>query len=206
MGACSGGGTFIDSSWRRGIEIIQEEAEREYGHREGYSGAPNSCNFFFAGEKPEFAKDTKKAKKDLNDFIDKHMDRLGTGEGEVISLGIEYYGIISTEITEEIWAGFDSRYYLKSAKKGPAVLLMPYDRSNSHLRIIAEGTVADLKKIVHKELRNKKYETNFYIVSKTKTYLCTGKIKQQKKTQRQTDDKVLVLPFYKFMYYGWYRE
>ena len=149
MGACSGGGTFIDSSWRRGIEIIQDEAEREYGHQEGYSGAPNSCNFFFVGEKFELGKDTKKAQKDLNDFIDKRMDRLGTGEGEIISLGIEYYGIISTEIIEEIFVNFDSRYYLKKAKKGLAVLLMPYDRSNSYMKVIAEGTVADLKKIVH---------------------------------------------------------
>ena len=41
---------------------------------------------------------------------------------------------------------------------------------------------------------------------KVKTYLCTGKIKQQKATKRETDDKVLVLPFYKYVYYGWFRE
>ena len=25
MGACNGGGTFIDSNWRRGIALVQEE-------------------------------------------------------------------------------------------------------------------------------------------------------------------------------------
>lgn len=206
MGACSGSGSFVDSSWRRGIGLIQEEAEREYGHREGYSGAANSCSFRYLGEKLEFAKDTKKAQKDLNEFIRMRMDNLGNGDGEVISLGVECYGIISTEIKEENWVTFDSRYYLKSAKKGPAVLVQPMDGRSGYMRVIAEGTVADLKKTAHSELRRNKYETDYYIVSRSKVYLCTGKIKQQKKTQRQTDDKVMVLPFYKFIYYGWYRE
>lgn len=206
MGACSGSGSFIDSSWRRGITLVQQEAEKEYGHQEGYSGAPNSCSFRYIGEKLDFAKDTKKARKDLDNFIRQRMDNLGNGDGEIISLGVEYYGIISTEIKEEICVGFDSRYYLKNAKKGPAVLLAPYDTSGSFMRVIAEGTVADLKKLAHSELRKNKYEIDYYIVTKTKNYLCTGKVKQQKKTQRQTDDKVMILPFYKFIYYGWYRE
>ena len=206
MGACSGSGSFVDSSWRRGMRLIQEEAEREYGHQEGYSGAPNSCDFFYKGEKFEFGKDTKKARKELNDFVRLRLDNLGTGDGEIISVGVEYYGIISTEIVEENWVSFDSRYYLKNAKKGPAVLLKPYSFGDNYMKVVAEGTVADLKKIAHSELRKEKYETDYYIVSKTKTYLCTAKIKQQKKTQKQTDDKVMVLPFYKFIYYGWYRE
>ena len=206
MGACSGGGSYVDSNWHRGIELIQQEAEEEYGHREGYSGAPNSCNFRYIGEKFEFGKDTKKAKDEFNKFREMRMDNLSNGCGEVVAVGIEFYGIISTDIQEEQFVCFDSRYYLKSAKKGPAVLLKPYSVGNNRMQIVAEGTVADLKKIVHNELRKNKYCTDYYIVSKTKTYLCTGKIKQQKSTQRQTDDKVLVLPFYKFIYYGWYRE
>ena len=206
MGTCSGGGSFIDSSWRRGIELIQQQAEEEYGHQEGYSGAPNSCNFRYYGEKFEFGKNTKKAQEEFRKFRELRMDNLGTGCGEIISVGIEYYGVISTEIKEEQWVTFDSRYYLREARKGPAVLLKPYDFSSTRMKIVAEGTVADLKKIVHFELRKNKYEQEYYIVSKTKNYLCTGKIKQQKTTQRQTDDKVLVLPFYKFIYYGWYRE
>ena len=206
MGACNGGGTFIDSNWRRGIALVQEEAEREYGHRDGYSGAPNSCRFMYFGEKFEYGKNTKKAQKDLNDFIDKRMDMLGSGDGEIICIGIEYYGIISTEISETDWAPFDSRYYLKSMKKGPAVLLEPYDYVGQGMLVIAEGTIADLKKVAHKELRRSKYDKDLYIVGKTKNYVCSGKIKQQKVTKRETDDKVLVLPFYKYLYYGWYRE
>lgn len=206
MGACNGGGTFIDSNWRRGIVLVQEEAEREYGHQEGYSGAANSCDFSYIGQKLEFGKNTKKAQKDLDAFIDKRMDMLGSGDGEIICIGIEYYGVISTEISETDWAPFDSRYYLKSMKKGPAVLVEPYDYSYNYMRVIAEGTVADLKKRAHAELRKNKYDKDLYIIGKTKTYRCKGKIKQQKVTKRKTDDKVLVLPFYKFVYYGWYRE
>ena len=99
MGACNGGGTFIDSNWRRGIALVQEEAERENGHRDGYSGAPNSCHFSYYGQNLEFGKNTKKAQKDLDAFIDKRMDVLGSGEGEIICVGIEYYGIISTDIS-----------------------------------------------------------------------------------------------------------
>ena len=203
MGACSGSGYFIDSSWRRGINAVQDDAEREYGHQEGYSGAPNSCYFRYLGEKLEFGKNTKKATEDLNKFIHSRLDRLGTGEGEIIATNLEYYGIISTDIQEVSYTHFDSRSYLRAMKKGPAVLLK---NNEGYLQKVSEGTIADLKKEAHLELRRNKYEYDYYIVGKTKTYLCTGKVKQQKKTQRVTDDKVMVLPFYKFVYYGWYRE
>lgn len=207
MGACNGGGFFVDSDWRRGISIVQKEAEREHGVEDGYSGAANSCSFRYVGQKLEFAKKTKTAEKELYKYIDERMENhLGSGDGEIIKLDVEYYGIITTEIVEEIYTHFDSRYYLKLMKKGPAILIEPYDYDGSYYRIIAEGTVADLKKKAHAELRKSKYDKDLYIVGKTKTYLCTGKIKQQKATKRETDDKVLVLPFYKYVYYGWFRE
>jgi hypothetical protein len=69
MGACNGGGFFVDSDWRRGISIVQKEAEREHGVEDGYSGAANSCSFRYVGQKLEFAKKTKTAEKELYKYI-----------------------------------------------------------------------------------------------------------------------------------------
>lgn len=53
-----------------------EDAEREYGHQEGYSGAINSTAGF-----GDITKEFKASKKSLNQFIDEQMDKLTKFDG-----------------------------------------------------------------------------------------------------------------------------
>ena len=53
-----------------------EEAEYEYGHQEGYSGAINSTAGF-----GDITKEFKASKKSLNQFIDEQMDKLTKYDG-----------------------------------------------------------------------------------------------------------------------------
>ncbi len=207
MGACSGYGTYVSTDWKKGINEIIEDAEAMYGSQEGYSGAENSCNFYYEGSHLEFGKKTKKAEKDLSAFIESRLDRLGSGEGEVIKVGEEGAVICSTEIVEQHGiARFDRGYYLSKMKKEPALLLKIDIHVTGGVRVISGGKVSELKEEVHKLLRNEKYENEYYILTKNKLYLCSGKSVFKKQTKMKTNDKVLVLPQYKFVYYGWYRE
>ena len=103
MGACSVSGKFKDYNWEHGIRLIQEEAEAYYGHQDGYSGAENCCSFSFGGSCADMSK------KDLDKFIDKRLDELYKGHGEVLKGKIVEYAIIETEIVETLFLSFDSR-------------------------------------------------------------------------------------------------
>ena len=135
--------------------------------------------------------------KELAEYVS--LDELYKGHGEVLKGKIVEYAIIETEIVETPFLSFDSRAYLRNMKKGPALLVK---LENGYPRVMKEGTVADLKKYAHRLLREDKYNYEYCIIGKTKTYSCRGKVKYQKLTKKQTDEKHLVLPVYEFYYYG----
>lgn len=199
MGGHAGSGFYYNTNWKAGINKLQAEAEKYYGSQDGYSGGANSCSFVYMGEYPNFKE------KDISNFIKKQLDLLSNGEGGVIQVGIHSYGVFSTSVTEVEYLPFDSKFILKRMTKGPAALVQ-CDKFSNKPYIVKEGTVVELKKKVHTFLRNNKYENNFYIVGKNKSFICTGQYKEVKKTKRITNDKIMVLPFYKFVYFGWYRE
>lgn len=209
MGACSGSGCFVSTDWKTGIREIQRDAEDMYGEQDGYSGAPNSCEFIYKGEYFELGKNTKKATEQLNAFIDSRLDCLGTGDGEVIKVGIDGYVIINTVFKEVFgYAPFDRYYFLQKMGREPALLLKenPYKASTMNFVIVEGGTISELKKSAHKLMRQEKYSCNYYILSKNHLYFCTKEEVKKEKTSRKTNEKYLVLPLYKFIYYGWYRE
>lgn len=196
MGACNGGGSFEAFDWREGIRNIQDEAESYYGHQEGYSGAANSCSFSYGGDKRGLTK------KQLDKFIDERMENLGTGDGEVVKVDISGYGIIKTQVQPAGFLRFDTRELMRGLKR-PAILI---EDAGYTQRKIAEGTQAELKRKVDSLLRSCNYSKTYYILTRKDSYICSGNIKNVKKTTQKTTEKQLVLPLYKFVYYGWYRE
>lgn len=196
MGGCSGGGSFKSTDWREGINKIIEEAEDYYGHQEGYSGAANSCEFRYLGDK------SKLSKKELEKYIDGRMDMLGNGDGEVVNVGIVGYYVIKTKVEPARYLGFDTREVTRGMQR-PAILV---EERHGYPRKIAEGTQAELKQKVHQLLRSCNYNKTYYILTRKASYLCSGDIKEYKTTKQKTTDKQLVLPVYKFEYYGWYRS
>lgn len=202
MGACNGSGTFVSVDWKSGIREIQQADEEYYGFQDGYSGATNSCNFIYKGDYSNILQ----SKSEIIKYINNRLDNLSNGDGEIICLGVDSYMIYTTYIAETDYAEFiDSKSVYKNRKKGPAVLVK-YDPSCKYPITIAEGTISDLKKLVHKELRDCKYQYTYYIIGKTKLYVCSYLSKKQKKTKKKTDDKILVLPLNEYLYYGWFRE
>jgi len=196
MGGINGGGKFQAYDWREGIRRIQEEADDYYGHQEGYSGAANSCSFSYVGDKSNLTK------KELDKFIDERMDRLGNGDGEVIKVGLAGYSIIKTKIEPARYLNFDTRTLLRGVTR-PAILV---EYKGNYPRKIAEGTQAELKKKADSLLRSCNYSYPYYLITKKESYICSGNVKNVKKTVQQTNEKQLVLPLYDFIYYGWYRS
>lgn len=202
MGACSGSGTFVSIDYNSGIREIQQADEEYYGSQDGYSGATNSCDFRYKGD----YSDKFKSNSEIRQFIEKRLESLSNGNGEIVCIGIDSYIIYTTRIAETDYAEFiDTGSVYKNRKKGPAVLIK-YDPSVKYPITVAEGTISELKKLVHTELRDCKYQYDYYIVGKTKLYYCSYNAKKQRTTQRKTDDKTLVLPVYEYLYYGWFRE
>ena len=193
MGAIWLRGKYKALDWRDGIDKIQQMDEDYYGHQEGYSGASNSCEFVLKGGCYSMSK------KEIEDYIEKRKENLGSGMGDVLKGKVVEYAIITTDFEDVYTAPFDTRPCLLNMKKGPAVLVNPRGYP------IGEGTVAELKKRVHNIMRQDNYRFNYYIVSKKKTYFCTYKAKYQKTTQKESDEKHLVLPVHEFIYYGWAR-
>lgn len=200
MGACGISGTYRAYDWQSGIRRVQEEAEAYYGHQEGYSGAANSCSFYFKGNKFDVKE------KELNKYIDERMDMLGKRDGEVLCLGVEGFDIIKTVIEpcNRNISDVDKKFLFKGIKN-PALLLR-YNYSRDFYEVVKTGTIAEMKVAAHEQLRKKNYSENYYILTKKSMLSCKGDKKTVKKTTRKNDVKTLVLPIYKFIYYGWAAE
>lgn len=200
MGSCGIQGKFVAYDWKHGIQIVQNEAEEEYGYNDGYSGAANCVNFHYAGDLSCQTKSfiTKYINNRMNNILDKR-------EGEVILVGTQGYDIISTNYKEYPYCPTYFLPYLKNHKR-PAVLLRRTENNDSVI-VVGEGTIAEMKKLAHNQLRSCNYvNTLFDIIKKDKYICCSANIKRQKNTTKKTDDKYLVLERKEFIYYGWAPE
>lgn len=195
MGACNIGGTFSAYDWESGIESVQMEDEFEYGHRDGYSGASNSCCFRYIGDKSHLTK------KELKKYVDERFKKLGTRDGEIIQIGILEYHLLKTKFEESFFNPEQFRYLFKGQKAN--ALLLGMDMFHQPTYIIASGNLVDMKKMAHNKLRGCNYSKEFYILTKQKMYTCTYESKSVKRTTRKSDDKTLILPLYEYAYYGW---
>lgn len=220
MGACGISGTFYSTDWHCGIgprfsysyrtreEIfdevrgsgifyIKEEASRMYGD-DPYSGSAATVDFYLNKE------DLSKKDEDfIEAYMKNRMGKLGKRDGEVVKIGESGFLICTPKIEPISRCNFDSLYYLRNMKKGPAVLLEEY---MGQLRVVQEGTVADLKKEAIACMLYHKFNREYYIIGRSNNYLCTCEPKYQKKTTRKSNDKTVVLPVYKWLYYGWAAE
>ena len=184
-----------------GMDIMQEHARSRYNDDDsGYSGDINTILFH---RKMNY---DGKTESEIEDLIEKRMHQLEKREGEIISVGKVGFVIISTSIEEEKLPPFDTRTYLRKAEHGPAVLLTPAPIGSDTMRIVTEGKVTELRVWANSLLRENKYNRNYYIVNRERCYLATGEGKFQKKTTRVSNEKTLVLPVYKYIYYGWAAE
>ena len=60
--------------------------------------------------------------------------------------------------------------------------------------------------MAHRLLREGLYREEMYIVSRSGVLYCSGNCKKVAKTKRTTNDRTLVVPVYRFRYYGWAAE
>ena len=173
--------------------MCAEVAERNGD--DSYSGDINTVNFHFAGSWANMTK------QEIDKAVDAKLDYIAKRDGNVYRLGEAGKLCVKTKIEEATFCPFDSRAYLRTAKKGPAVLLESLKGSNWY-RVVDEGTVTELRATANEMLRKAKYSTEYYIVGRGKNYIATYDAKYHKTTKRVSDDKVLVLPLYQFLYFG----
>lgn len=206
MGACNISGKFEDIDWKIGIEKIQREAEAYYGHQEGYSGAENSVDFVYNGIHHEL-----KTRKQISAYIEERLHNMNKRDGEIICVGIDSYKIITTKFAESKQATWHPATFYDSVtvKSRPATLVRIYNDGSS-IEAIAAGTVADMKKKAHECLRKNMYRYNCtyeIVCHRAKQILsCAADVKVVKATKKKTNDKYMVLPVYKYVYYGWAAE
>ena len=206
MGSCSVSGSFKDIDWNNGIEKIKRQADAYYGYQDGYSGAENCVNFCFAGNHPEL-----KTSKQISKYINKRLDYLNKRDGEVICVGIDEYKIITTKFMESRQAGWHSpAFYNSVVVKSKSATLVRIYNDGREIEAVAAGTVADMKKKAHECLRKYNYQPNCIyeiVCHRAKQIIsCDADVKSVKTTKRKTDSKYMVLPVYKYIYYGWAPE
>lgn len=187
--------TFEHYDWRLGIKDLQEEAEEEYGHQQGYSGEINSMSVSnFSVHRPNR---TFKSMQDVWDYVEDRIEYIEKREGEVIDLGITGYSIAKAVVKE-----YHGNHNISSSTlmgiKEPAVLL------DEHGFVKARGTMAELKERGKQQVLKERFEHDYFIVGKnsTRIFIITGEGKSVKKTSRQSDANTLVLPYHKFVVYG----
>lgn len=206
MGACNISGKFEDIDWKIGIEKIQREAEAYYGHQEGYNGAENSVDFCFKGNHPEL-----KTTKQITSYIHERLKAMNKRDGEIICVGIDSYKIITTKFAESKQAAWHpAAFYDSVTVKSRSATLVRIYNDGSSIEAIAAGTVADMKKKAHECLRKNMYRYNCtyeIVCHRAKQILsCDADVKIVKATKKKTNDKYMVLPVYKYVYYGWAAE
>jgi hypothetical protein len=176
---------------------LKAEATIEYGHQDGYSGQINSCGdiTLHRPSKPL------KTDKQLWDYVQDRMDDMGTGVGEVIDLGIVSYSI-AKPVVKEFTGRLQIDFSQYRSVKDPAILLHPNGR------MIATGTLAELKEKAKRLVLQETFENDYYIVGKStkKVYVVTGEGKMVKTTTKKSDANCKVIPYHNYVVYGWARS
>jgi hypothetical protein len=185
---------FNNHDWRSGVRDLQRKADEYYGHREGYSGAINSCTHISL----HVPKAVFKTEKQLWEYIESRTERISTRDAEVIDLGISGYSIAKPVIQEYHGRPILGPHDLRGLKE-PAVLV------TQHGSIKGKGTVAHLKERAKRLVMQELFENDYYIVGKnvSKVYVVTGEGMVVKKTTKKSDSNQLVLPLHDWVVYGW---
>lgn len=222
MGSCSVGGSFISTDWRRGIgvsfgkdrntgkrvfrgffdsgmNVIQDACRERYGENSCYSGSECTVDFRYVGDWSNLSKS------EIDKKIKNKLDNMFKWDGEIAKISDEGFIVCKTKIEEVTSVPFDKNAYFKQ-NHGDASAILVEERDNGYCRYLNRGTVAKLKELAHRELRDKQYSVVCYIISRTKVYQCSFDAQYYKTTKRKTDDKYLVLPLYNYVYYGWASE
>lgn len=206
MGACEVMGSYCDYEYSHGINNIQAQLTEEYG-TDLYNGTASTVDFGFIGDFESVRKSYRfvgeKAWREKllseNEFIKERMKNLSKRQGEIIRCEIREYHIFTTDIVTYHFPSMRMKEMRKGVKK-PAVLIKE-GRFFNYVKLF-EGTVADCKKMAHRLLREGLYREEMYIVSRSGVLYCSGNCKKVAKTKRTTNDRTLVVPVYRFRYYG----
>lgn len=197
MGATSFMHRFTHHDWRMGVRELQRQAEEEYGHRQGYSGAINSCHHISLHRPNRVFRDMK----DVSDYVRGRLELLDKREGEVMDLGVIGFSI-ARPVVHEFRGYFPYDPRLLRGRKEPAALLTV---RGFPLRY---GTLGQLKTYGMELVLNEKFEHDYYIVSRNtdRVYVVTGEGRMVKSTTRKSGNGVLVLPYHEWVVYGWAAE
>lgn len=193
MGVYEFSHTFEHYDWKMGIRDLQQDADDEHGHQQGYSGEINSVsNFSMHRPNKKF-----KSMSDVWDYVEDRYGDMDKGDGEIIDLGLVGYSIAKA-VVQEYHGNLNTSSSTLRGIKEPAVLL------DERGFVKARGTMAELKEKAKRLVLKEKFQHDYYIVGKNspRIFVATGEGKMVKNTSRQSDSNTLVLPYHKFVVYG----
>jgi hypothetical protein len=198
MGASDVTHRFSHHNWETGVRDLKVRTLETYGHQEGYSGKLHDIGHIV------LHKPTIKFKNDaeLWEYVERRLEKMNKGYGEVLSAGITGYSIAKPVVVDyrgpQIWDSAVAR-----GVKEPAILLH-LDLTRYNYRTIAKGTVAELKEKARKLLMREKFENDYVIIGKNiaQPLLVTGEGKMVGSTTMNSDANKLVLPYHDWVVYG----
>jgi hypothetical protein len=193
MGSTQFGQKFNHYDWRLGVRALQEEANKVYGHQDGYSGKINSCDeFSLHTPRVKFAND-----KEVWKYVRTRLPNIEKSTGEVIDLGITGHAITKPVIEDYGGIVFNPAKLQVTNKQ--AIML------NKSGFMVSNGTLEEMKEQGKRRVMHEKFELDYYIISKNsaKVYVVTGKTKYVKSTSKRSDDNQLVRSLHDFFVYGW---
>jgi hypothetical protein len=198
MGASDVTHRFSHHDWEIGVRDLKVKSLEKYGHQDGYSGKLHNIDHIrLHNPNVKFKNDV-----ELWDYIERRLERINKGCGEVLSAGVVGYSIAKPVITDyhgpHLWDSSVTR-----GVKEPAILLH-LDFTRYNYRTIAKGTVAELKEKARKLLLREKFENDYVIIGKniSQPLLVTGEGKMVGSTTMTSDANKLVLPYHDWIVYG----
>ena len=182
--------------WKMGLNDLYRKTASKYGEPDGSSGKVHELlTVKYVGD---LSRDPHR-----NRLINRNLEGLGTCDGEVVILEHIGYSIARPIIKE-----YSERLELDPCILGETVataVLIEVNGRNGYIHKVSEGSLRDMKKTAKLRIMQVKFEHDYIIIGKNipSPLLVTGEGRRVRNTSKQSDSDCLVLPYYKFLVYGW---
>lgn len=203
MGACEYMSTVVSGDiWedisklsRSAVEMVRDPQDIPY------SGDINTISF--RGPYPkEFSSEDEKY-----EFVNRRLNELGKGDGEIINLGVEYYVKAYVDFRES-----DINFFKKKtrcSKEDLAFLYKKFSEDRKFLLVDETGSyyssfssIFNAKSYTNRRILDDSFKTDYFILSKSAIIFCTG-IGDIYEEDIIPSKDYLVIPYNKYLLIGW---
>ena len=203
MGACIYVKTIVSGDiWNDISKLSKLAIERVRDPQDiPYSGDINTISFVGPYTKNFYSDE------EQHEFIDRTINEISKGEGKIFNIGVEYYVKAYVDFQESDINFFKRK--TNSSKEDLAFLYKKFSEDRKFLLVDETGSyyssfkdLSSAKSYINKRILNEKFNTDYFIMSKSSIIFCTG-IGDIYKENISPSKDYLVIPYNKYLLVGW---